>query len=225
MLLRMAEIPETCSSRSTVGECRGLGLSVDSVRGRVPECAGRRPGSHSVCHSAARPELRGGCAPSVVGARAYGFGPIKDTATSEVVAVLDVVRPPQADSSIPTRSRRYPRDRHEAPDDLTGARFTFQKRGPLMKLMAPSVCGSRCFAVGASTSARPGASIGPGGRNQRCIQTCLILARRTRASSPRRSRVRCDRDRADAAEDRAQVGIPEIASTSRRPRRPRSPLR
>jgi hypothetical protein len=34
---------------------RGQELSVDSVHGHVPECTGRRPGSHSIGHSAASP--------------------------------------------------------------------------------------------------------------------------------------------------------------------------
>jgi hypothetical protein len=43
----------TSSSRTTVGESPRWRTGLESVLGRVPECTGRRPGSHSVGHSAA----------------------------------------------------------------------------------------------------------------------------------------------------------------------------
>jgi len=49
--VRMAKIPETSSFRSRICESSRSRLSVDSVGGHVPECAGRRP-RHSVGHSA-----------------------------------------------------------------------------------------------------------------------------------------------------------------------------
>jgi hypothetical protein len=43
----------------------GRELSVDTVRGCVPECTDRRPGSHSIGHSAASSRTPRSCARSV----------------------------------------------------------------------------------------------------------------------------------------------------------------
>ena len=188
---------------------------MDSVRGRVPECAGRRLGSHSVCHSAARPELRGGCAPSVVGARAYGFGPIKDTATSEVVAVLDVVRPPQADflhpntiSPLPQRPSRSSRRPHRRALHLPKARPAHETDGTervrIEMFRRRSVHQRATWSIYRARRSQPAVHpdvFDPGSAHSRLVSSAISGSLRSRPRRRRRgsSTGRDTRDRLDLA--------------------------
>jgi hypothetical protein len=67
----------------------GRELSVDTVPGCVPECTDRRPGSHSVGHSAASSRTPRSCARSVPGWERLWINTERQPA--EVVALFDAV--------------------------------------------------------------------------------------------------------------------------------------
>jgi hypothetical protein len=80
---------------------RGREVSVNSARGGVPESTRRRPGSHSVGHSAASSRILRKLRMKPCSRRCVRLWTNTDKAASEVVAVFDALRNPQADSSMP----------------------------------------------------------------------------------------------------------------------------